>query len=69
MDEEENKKIKTWAYEKQKIQQNILQRKKETIKNHFLLCSPVLNLILDITEEASGYLKSHEKVPEKLWGH
>lgn len=64
---EENVKKKSLASEREKINKKILESKKKSLSKHFQECVPILDLIFEISEEGSEYLKSHEKIPEKLW--
>lgn len=67
IDEEEKAKKKVLAKEKHEIQSRIIQQKRTKMTAHIETCLPILDLVLEITEEASNYLKTHDKIPEKLW--
>lgn len=53
--------------EKQKFSQTFLQYRKETFNERFLKCKSIMDQILEISEEGSLFLKTAEKIPERLW--
>ena len=65
--QEEDIKKKNLPSEKERIKKNILQSMKSTKDKHTKLCSPILDLIIELSNEGTNFLSTHSKIPEKLW--
>lgn len=61
------KAAKEVSEKKLEIRRKIIQGMKSSREKHYNECSPILSLILDVTEEAAAYLKNNSKIPEKTW--
>jgi CH-like domain in sperm protein len=60
---------KNLPQEKERIQKNILELRRNSIKQHTEVCLPILELIIQISEETSSYLSYNQKIPEKVWNN
>lgn len=53
--------------EKLKFSQKFIGYRRETLNERFVKCKSIMDQIFDIAEEGASYLKSSDKIPEKLW--